>query len=139
MSARTKPIYPCMFYRMVSFECGLCRYGLGHRIRDAIIKTLESVFRGVIEKRKGAYINYGSKLVTLSHQIEQNFIVKGLDNLVENVTCLGLLNIENQFVCGPHILWFGSRFHEVIPFLLESSEGTYGCLCYLAALVAKEL
>lgn len=132
-------IYPCMFYRMASFECSLCRYGLGLSIRDAIVRTIESVLRGVIQKRKERYIKNGKQLENMVRHLEQNFIESGLKNTVQNVTCLGLLKIENQFVCGPHKLWFGSRFQEVIPFLLESSEGTYGCLCYLAALVTKEL
>ena len=66
-------------------------------------------------------------------------IKNGIDNPVEQVSCFGLLKIGEEYVCGPHNLWFTHQFQEVIPFLLESSEGTYGCLCYLAALVTREL
>lgn len=132
-------IYPCMFYRMASFECSLCRYGLGLSIKAAISRTLESVLRGVIQKKGMSPLKDDRHLKNLVQHLEQNFIEKGLDNSVKNVGCLGLLKIADQFVCGPHTLWFGSRFQEVIPFLIESSEGTHGCLCYLAAIVTKEL
>lgn len=131
-------VYPCMFYRMASFECALCRYGQDKSVREAIMKTLESVLRGLI-RMKGFTPKYESKLVQMARYIEKEFIAGGLENPVKVVTCFGLLKIGDQFVCGPHNLWFCSSFQEVIPFLLESSEGTYGCLCYLAAIVTREL
>ena len=154
-------IYPCMFYRMTSFECGLCRYGSGRSVREAIVKTLESVLRGLIQKRRtidGHLIftekffqpnhpnrkmdknqKNESKLVNLARYLEKEFIIRGLENRTDAKTCFGLLKRGNQFICGPHNIWFRSTYQEVIPFLLESSEGTYGCLCYLAALVTREL
>lgn len=127
-----------MFYRMASFECALCRYGLGRSIREAIMKSLESILRGLIQM-KGFVPKNETKLVQVARYIEKEFIVGGLENPVKAVTCFGLLKIGDQFVCGPHNIWFRSSFQEVIPFLLESSEGTYGCLCYLAAIVTREL
>lgn len=103
------------------------------------MKTLESVLRGVIQKRKDLNSKNGIELANLAYYLEKKFIAGGLENPVKVMTCFGLLKIGDQFVCGPHNLWFRSSFQEVIPFLLESSEGTYGCLCYLAALVTREL
>ena len=130
-------ILPCMFYRLVSKECALSRYGQGSKIRDAIKNTLESILRGVIKKRAQNSPSMDINLSNLAQYIETKYIENGLENPVENITCFGLLRSENQYVCGQHNLWFSQRFNEVIPFLQESSEGTYGCLCYLAALVSR--
>ena len=131
-------VYPCMFYRMASLVCAMCRYGQGKSVREAIKKTLESILRGLI-KMKGFTPNNETKLIQVARYIEKEFIAGGLENSVKAVTCFGLLKIGDQFVCGPHNIWFCTSFQEVIPFLLESSEGTYGCLCYLAAIVSREL
>lgn len=131
-------VYPCMFYRMASFECALCRYGQDKSVREAIMKTLESVLRGLI-KMKGFTSKNETKLVNLAYNLKQKFIAEGLENPVKVVTCFGLLKIGDQFVCCSPTLWFRSSFQEVIPFLMESSEGTYRCLCYLAAIVTREL
>ncbi len=103
------------------------------------METLKSVLRGVIQKRAEVKPKSEKMLIDVAHNLEKEFISEGLENPVETVTCFGLLKIDDRFVCGPHNLWFSSCFQEVIPFLLESSEGTYGCLCYLAAIVTREL
>ena len=45
-------VFPCLFYQMASFECALCRYSLGSRIKETIRNTLESVLRGLNKKRE---------------------------------------------------------------------------------------
>jgi len=112
-----------MFYRMMSFECALCRYGQGKSIREAIMKTLESIYRGLI-LMKGFVPKNETKLVQVARYIEKEFIAGGLENPVKAVFCFELLKIGDQFVCGPHNLWFRSSFQVAIPFLFFRSLGT---------------
>ena len=129
-------VYPCMFYRMASFECALCRYGQGNNVREAIMKTLESILRGLIQM-KGFTPKNETKLVHVARYIEKEFIAGGLENPVKAVICFGLLKIGDQFVCGSHNIWFRSSFQEVIPFLLESSEGNMGAFVILQPLLQE--
>ena len=107
-------VFPCIFYRMASFECALCRYGRDRTIKSAIMETLKSVLRGVIQKRSEVKPKSEKMLIDVAHNLEKEFISEGLENPVETVTCFGLLKIDDRFVCGPHNLWFSSCFQEVI-------------------------
>ncbi|MFQ6124127.1 MAG: hypothetical protein ACE5R6_05900 [Candidatus Heimdallarchaeota archaeon] len=98
------------------------------------MKTLESVPCGLIHL-KGQISKNKSKLILLTRYIEKEFTAGRLENPVKVVTCFRLIKIGDQYVCGLHNLWFRSSLQEVIPLLIESSEGTSGCLCYFAAIV----
>lgn len=58
---------------MTSFECALCRYGPGKSVRKAIMKTLESIYCGLIQM-KGFVPKNETKLVQVARYIKKEFM-----------------------------------------------------------------
>jgi len=130
--------FPCIFFRLRSSECALCRYGKGLPIKEAIRNTICSVSRG-LEKRQELFPNLElvdpDKVLDI---ISEKYIKSGSENITDEVFCFGLLRTDQGYVCATQDLWIRSTYRELIPYLFEVTGDTNGCLCYIASMLVHQ-